>query len=103
MDACWDLCSLNDVAQLECFVCIFRGLLNVAVRIAGLVLIVMFLVGGFNWIFAGGDAKKAAQAWNALTYAVLGLVLIILGWFLLLFIERFTGLTDILRFRIGTP
>lgn len=106
---CWTECQSADVARLECLVCIFESLLNIAIRIGGILVLVMFLIGGFKYLTAGGDPKKASQAWNTLSFAVLGLVLMILAWFIMLFLAKFTGLTgpgaplgiDILDFKIG--
>jgi hypothetical protein len=51
----------------------------------------MLIVGGFQYLTAGGDAKKTQAASNTLTYAIFGLVAVIAAWFILLFIEKFTG------------
>lgn len=103
VDDCWVAClGGGDIAKLECLVCVFQALVNVAVRVGGLLVLVMFLIGGFKHLTAGGDAKKAAAAWNTLTFAVLGLVLMILAWFIMLFLARFTGQSKILWFKIGT-
>ena len=47
--------------------------------------------GGFRYLTSMGDPKGTETAKNTLTYAVLGLVLIIGAWFILQFIEEFTG------------
>ena len=108
---CWDTCVFKQVvngieqktATLGCFVCVFQSLINLAIRAGGIIVLVMFLVGGFRWITAGGDPKKAGQAWQTLTYAVFGLVLIIGAWFILLFIQEFTGIPELTKFKIGSP
>ncbi len=64
-----------------------------ATTIAGLAVFVMFLVGGFQYLTSMGDPKGAESAKNTLTYAVLGLVLVIAAWFIIQFIETFTGVT----------
>ena len=93
MDACWDGCThgVNDAASIECLECIFQGLINVALSVGSLAALVMLILGGFKYLTAGGDPKKAQSAANTLTFAVLGVVLMILAWFILLFIENFTG------------
>ncbi len=40
---------------------------------------------------AGGDPKKTQAAGQTITFAVFGLVAVIAAWFILLFIEKFTG------------
>lgn len=80
---------------------IFYNVVNMAAIAAGVATLVMIIVGGFGYLTAGGDAKKAEGAKNTLTYAVLGLVLLISGYIILRFIGEFTGLGDkLLRFAI---
>jgi len=49
------------------------------------------LYGGFRYIVAQGDPKQISGARSTITWAILGLSLIIIAWLLLLFIEQFTG------------
>ena len=84
-------CVVNDIATLACLEIIIKNLLNIAVRLAGIAAFVMLIVGGFQYLTAGGDSKKTQAASNTLTYAILGLVVVIGAWFILLFIEKFTG------------
>ena len=51
----------------------------------------MLIVGGFQYLTAGGNPEKTKAAGNTITYAVIGLVVILGAWFILLFIEKFTG------------
>lgn len=90
-----------EVATLKGFECIFANILNVVVRLAGIALFVMLLVGGIKLMTAGGDAKKAESAQKTLTYAIIGLVTIIGTWFIFLLIKTFTGV-DVLKFEIFT-
>ncbi len=103
MDPCWSNCVLTgtNVATLRCFECIFQSILNVAVQLAGVVAFVMIIVGGFQLLTAGGDPKKAQTAKNTITFAVVGLVLLIVAWLILKFIEDFTGV-KVTIFRIGS-
>lgn len=54
---------------------------------------VMLLYGGFRYLTAGGNAEANQKAGSVITYAVLGLVLMIGAWFILRLIEEFTGIT----------
>jgi len=84
-------CVVNDIATLACLEIIIKNLLNIAIRLAGIAAFVMLIVGGFQFLTAGGDSKKTQAASNTLTYAIFGLVAVIAAWFILLFIEKFTG------------
>ena len=79
------------VVTLKGLECIFSQLLNVAARLAGLAVFVMLIIGGWQYITSGGDKQASQKARNTLTFAILGLVLLIGSWFILRFIKYFTG------------
>jgi len=62
----------------------------------------MMLLGGFRFLFSGGDAKAVEKARDTLMHAVIGLVVLILIWFLLLAVEAVTGV-EVTNFYIGIP
>lgn len=87
-------------AQLSDLEQIFQSLLGAIIPLAGIVLFVMLIWGGFQFITSGGDPKKAGAARNTLTYAILGLVLVALAYLFIVVISQFTGATQILEFNI---
>jgi len=84
---------MHDPAELADIEIIIKNFLNIAIQLAGVALFIMLIVGGFKYLTAGDDPKSAESARNTLTYAIVGLVAIIGGWFILRFIETFTGVT----------
>ena len=68
------------------------NILNIIIGLAGVVLLLMLIGGGFGYITSGGDKEKAAKAKNTLTYAILGLLVILGAWLIIRLIEEFTGL-----------
>src|SRR3989344_4176236 len=56
---------------------------------AGIWFIFQFLVGGINWISAGGDKTKLQSARDRLSNAFLGLVVVVAGWGILALSGRF--------------
>jgi drug/metabolite transporter (DMT)-like permease len=84
-------CVKDGIATLKCFEAIAKIILNIAIRLAGIAAFIMLIVGGFQFLTAGGDPKKTQAASSTLTYAIFGLVAVIAAWFILLFIEKFTG------------
>jgi len=83
-----------EVATIKGFECIFQNVLNIVVRLAGIAVLIFIIIGGFQYLTAGGDPKKSESAKNTITYAILGLVLLILAWFILKFIQTFTGIKN---------
>jgi len=55
-------------------------------RIAGIVAVVIIMVGGFMYITANGDSGKISEAKNVIIYAVIGLVIIVLAQSLIIYI-----------------
>jgi len=86
-------CIQDGIATLACLEAIIKIFLNIIVRLAGIATFVMLIVGGFQYLTAGGDPKKTQAANSTLTYAIFGLIAVIAAWFILLFIEKFTGVT----------
>ena len=101
--SCWQGCLDPESGEvtLKCFECIFQNILNVAVRVGGIIAFIFLIIGGYQYLTAGGDPKKAQKAKNTLTYAIIGLVLLLLAWLILEFIADFTGVESILNFQIG--
>jgi len=69
----------------------FKRIINVVTAIAILIFLAMMFAGGFQFLFAGGDPKAIARARNTLTFAFIGLVVLLAVWFLLLAIQSVTG------------
>ncbi len=76
------------------------GLISIIIRIiliAGFILAFVFLViGGIRWILAGGDKTKVEGARGQVIGALVGLVIIILAFVLIMFIQNFFGVSLIL-------
>jgi len=93
-------CVVDGVPTLKCFEVVFSNILNVAVGFAVVVLFLFLVIGGFKFLTSGGDPKATESAKNTLTYAILGLALLVGIWFILLFIEKLTGI-KVTEFKIG--
>ena len=87
----WTDPSGETPAKIQDLTIIIQRILNIAVRLAGIAAFIMLIVGGLQYMTAGGDPKKTQAAGSTLTYAIFGLVAVIAAWFILLFIEKFTG------------
>lgn len=95
----WSDPSGKEPARIQDFAVVISRILNIAVRLAGVAVFIMLIIGGFQYLTAGGDPKKTQAASNTLTYAILGLAIVIGAWFILLFIEKFTGV-EVTQFKI---
>ena len=91
----------DDVASIKCIEPLLINIIGAIVSLAAVAFFVMLLVGGFNFLFSGGDPKKLEGAKNTLTYAVTGLVVIVAGYLILKTVEVFTGV-NVTNFQIIT-
>ncbi|MDO8503750.1 MAG: pilin [bacterium] len=95
-----DKAGPEGVATLKGLEVIFENVISVALALAGIVLFVMFLIGGFRFITSGGDPKAVEAAKGTLTHAVLGLIVVILAFLILQLIANITGVTGIMNFQV---
>ena len=90
-DSSWTDSTSAEPAKIKDLAVIIERVLNIFLQLAGLAAFIMIIVGGFQYLTAGGDPKKTQAAGQTITFAVFGLVAVIAAWFILLFIEKFTG------------
>jgi TRAP-type C4-dicarboxylate transport system permease small subunit len=82
---------INEVATFKGLEWIFNNIVSVILGLAGVVLFLLLLMGGFKYITAGGDPKAVEGAKKTLTYAIIGFVVIASAFLVLRFIQEFTG------------
>lgn len=91
----------DGVATIGSLATVFKNILGAVAAFTGVVLFVMLVVGGFNFLFSGGDQKKLQQAQGTITSAIIGLVILIAGYLILKTIQIFTGV-NVTTFQIIT-
>ena len=78
---------------------IFEKILNIVVALAGIVVFIFLLSGGFQLLLSAGDPEKVKKATGTITWAIMGLVILLGIWFIFLFIHQFTGI-DVTQFTL---
>ncbi len=78
-------------AQLSSLVGVIQNIIRLLVPAAAVAFLIMFIVGGFQLLTSGGDPKAAGAARNTLTFAVIGVILVVVSWLILLLIRQITG------------
>ena len=81
----------GDVATIQGLECLFGNILQVIVSLAGITFFIMFISGGFQYLFSSNDQKKVASASSTLTMAILGLVGVVASYLILKLIQTITG------------
>lgn len=90
---------MDKIAQISDLQGIFQNIVQVILALAGIVFFFLLLTGGFKYITSGGDPKAVEGAQKTLTYAIGGLILIVLSYLFLVFIKQITGV-DVTDFKI---
>lgn len=81
----------------------FVGNLVIAAMVfAGLITFLMLIYGGVQFISSSGDKAQTESARNKITYALIGLVIVIGSYGIIKLLESFFGL-HILQSRFPTP
>lgn len=88
-----------EIPTLKCFEVVFSNVLTMAVGLAVLALFVMIIVGGFKFLTSGGDPKATASAQQTLTFAIIGIFLMVIAYLIFMLIKAITGV-DVTRFVI---
>jgi hypothetical protein len=84
-------CGVKGAVTLDCIFPLLANLIYYALFFAGTVGVVMVILGGIRFITSGGDVKKIEQAKKTLAYAVAGILLIMLSFFIVRTIGTVTG------------
>lgn len=91
-------------AQLTDLTTVLSSVVSVAIPLAGVAVIVMFLVGGFGFLTAGGDKEATQKAQRTLTYAIGGLILVLSAWMIMALLGNFLGISfDNFTLSLPTP
>lgn len=99
MNACFSATSSNGSVTLQSLECLFANSVQAILGLGGIILFVMLVIGGFQYITAGGNPQGVEAARKTLTYAIGGVVLLALSFLILVLIQNFTGI-DVTTFQI---
>jgi uncharacterized membrane protein len=95
----WDNC-VNEagVATLRCIPIVFQNIVTAALLFSGVVALIFIIISGYKFMTSGGDPKAVESARKTATYAIIGLVLILLSFAIVQFISISTGVKCINAF-----
>lgn len=89
----WSTCVVNGVATINCVPIIMINIINAALGFSGVTAIVFIIFAGYTLMNSGGDQKKLAGAKGTITYAIIGLILVVLAFGIVNIIGYLTGVT----------
>ncbi len=68
------------------------NLLKFAGVVAGIILIVQLIMGGYDYLNASGDPKKAEAAWTRIWHSILGILIVSAAMIIAGVVGRFVGI-----------
>ncbi len=81
----------TNVATLQCIPIVFSNIVNAALIFVGSVAVILIVYAGIRLITSGGDPKAVQGARQIITYAILGLVLVLSSFAIIFLISYLTG------------
>ncbi len=81
---------------------LIRIIVNMILIIAGVLVFAFMLVGGIQYISSGGDKVQAQSARDKITYAIIGLVIIVAAYAVAKVLEVVFGI-NIFNFNLPVP
>lgn len=90
----------KDVATIGSLEPLFKNVATAVGSLAVVALFIMLIVGGFKFLFSGGDAKQMEAAKGTVTAAVLGIVVVAAAYLTIKLIGDFAGVPAITTFQI---
>jgi len=70
---------------------VLDNILKYIFPLAGLICVVFVIVGGYMWMSAAGDPSRVKAAQNTLTWAIIGLIVVLLAVAVIEVIIRFVS------------
>ena len=64
------------------------GITNIVAIVAGIAAVILLIVGGIRYITSGGDPEKVSSAKRTVTYALVGLVVIVVAQTLITYVVK---------------
>lgn len=83
------------VATIDCIPAIFRILIDAALLFAGVVALFFIIQSGLKFVLSSGDPKKVEDARETFTYAIVGLIIVLLAFFIVNLVSYITGVNCI--------
>lgn len=78
-------------AKIVDIVPVLANIIKLLAPVAGIAFFIMLLIAGFQFVNSGGDPKAVGQARTTLTYAIIGVILVVASWLILALIQNITG------------
>lgn len=82
----------NSAGRFDSIGDIILNAFNIVIVIAGVIFMILLLIGGLQYLTSGGDEDNATKARKLLLNAVIGIVIIVVSWAVGNFVLRTLGI-----------
>ena len=65
---------------------VFTTITNVLLYLVGAISVIMIIIGGIRYIISGGDSTNVSAAKNTILYAIVGIIVAVLGYAIVNFV-----------------
>jgi len=91
-------CIVNGIPTLGCIIPLFQRIVFWAIVLSGITAVIFIIFAGFKYITSRGDAKQVEGARKTLTFAIVGLILVLSAFLIIVLISNITGVKCIQNF-----
>lgn len=84
-------CGVNGVVTLDCIFPLLATLIYWALVFVGSLAVIFIIIAGLKYIMSWGDAKSVESARRTLTFAILGLLLVLFSFLVVNVIGKITN------------
>lgn len=92
--------DVHNPASIQCLEVLFGNVVNALLVLVGTVTVILIIYAGIKFILSGGDNKQLEGARKTLTYAFIGLAIVLFSFFVINIIGFVTGVTCIKGFTL---
>lgn len=85
---------VDRVVTIDCIPILVGNIIFWLLLLAGVTALILIIISGFKFVTSGGDPKQAEGARKTLTYAVIGLVLVLISFGIVRVIGQITGVRE---------
>lgn len=65
---------------------VIKPVINILLTVAGMIAVLMIVIGGIRYITSDGDSNRASQAKNTILYALIGLIVAVSSYAIVNFV-----------------
>lgn len=88
----------NKIVTMDCIAPLFANLIYWLIILSGTVAVFLILFGGIKFLTSSGDQQKVESAKKTITWAIIGLVVVLLSFMIVNIVADITGVNCISKF-----